>query len=207
MFSRKHLDDIGGFDPSWYHAEDMEVSLKLISQGGSIVYAPEAVVAHVPESGRKRFLAKRSRDARAHVRIMRNYPKKRRIGADFDFIGSSTLVLLVAPLWFTAILTGLPFLYFFLTAENNNWEEVQTWWQTNVLLVTMALLLIQELILWRGPLGVVNRTAIFQSKNNRLYVYFALKGLIIQWSLALWKGLMLGCLDAILKRNGHNSRS
>ena len=35
---------------------------------------------------------------------------------------------------------------------------------------------------------------------------FALKGLIIQWSLALWKGLMLGCLDAILKRNGHNSQ-
>ena len=75
MFNRKELDEIGGFNPSWYHAEDMEVSLKLISNGGSIVYAPEAVVAHVPESGRKRFLAKRSRDARAHVRIVRKYPK------------------------------------------------------------------------------------------------------------------------------------
>ena len=32
MFSRKHLDEVGGFNPSWYHAEDMEVSLKLISQ-------------------------------------------------------------------------------------------------------------------------------------------------------------------------------
>ena len=184
----------------------MEVSLKLISNGGSIVYAPEAVVAHVPESGRKRFLTKRSRDARAHVRIVRKYPKKRRPGTDFDFIGSSTTVLLVAPLWFTAILTGLPFLYLFLQAENKCWEEVQKWWQTNVLLVTLALLLIQELILWRGPLGVVNRTAIIQSKKNRLYVYIALKGLIIQWSLALWKGLMLGCLDAILKRNGHDSK-
>ena len=75
-----------------------------------------------------------------------------------------------------------------------------------MLLVTLALLLIQELILWRGPLGVVNRTAIIQSKKNRLYVYIALKGLIIQWSLALWKGLMLGCLDAILKQNGHDSK-
>jgi hypothetical protein len=182
----------------------MEVSLKLISNGGSIVYAPEAVVAHVPESGRKRFLAKRSRDARAHVRIVRKYPKKRRPGADFDFIGSSTLVLLVVPLWLTALLTGFPFLYFYLNAENNTWEEVQTWWQTNVFLVTLALLLIQELILWRGPLGVVNRTAIFQSKKNSLYVYFALKGLIIQWSLALWKGLILGCMDALLKKNGHD---
>ena len=43
------------FDPSWYHAEDMEVSLKLIANGGSIVYAPEAVVAHVAESGRSDF--------------------------------------------------------------------------------------------------------------------------------------------------------
>ena len=204
MFNKKELDEIGGFNPTWYHAEDMEVSLKLISNGGSIVYAPEAVVAHVPESGRKRFLAKRSRDARAHVRIVRKYPRRRRSGADFDFIGSSTLVLLVAPLWVTALLTGLPFLYFYLNAENNTWEEVQTWWQTNVLLVTFSLLLIQELILWRGPLGVVNRTAISQSKKNTLYVYFALKGLIIQWSLALWKGLMLGCLDAILRKNGHD---
>ena len=40
----------------WYHAEDMEVSLKLISNGGSIVYAPEAVVAHVPESSGSDFL-------------------------------------------------------------------------------------------------------------------------------------------------------
>ncbi len=206
MFNREYLDEIGGFDPSWYHAEDMEVSLKLISRGGSIVYAPEAVVAHVPESDRNRFLAKRSRDARAHVRIMRRYPKRRRIGVDFDFIGSSTLVLLVAPLWFTAILTGLPFLFFFITTENNTWEEVQTWWQTNVLIFTFAILIIQELILWRGPLGVVNRTAIFHSKKNSIYVYFALKGLIIQWSLALWKGLMLGCLDALLKKNGHGAK-
>ena len=121
-------------------------------------------------------MAKRSRDARAHFRIVRKYPKKRRPGTDFDFIGSSTLVLLVAPLWFTAFLTGLPFLYFYLNAENKSWDEVQTWWQTNVLLVTLAMLLVQELILWRGPLGVVNRTAIFQSRKNRFYVYSLSKG-------------------------------
>ncbi|MEC8540944.1 MAG: glycosyltransferase family A protein, partial [Candidatus Thermoplasmatota archaeon] len=34
MFLRKSLNNIGGFDPTWYHAEDMEVSLKLIANGG-----------------------------------------------------------------------------------------------------------------------------------------------------------------------------
>ena len=44
MFKRDNLLAIGGFDPSWYHAEDMEVSLKLIQAGGIIVYTPNAVV-------------------------------------------------------------------------------------------------------------------------------------------------------------------
>jgi len=204
MFRKKSLMAIGGFNPDWYHAEDMEVSLKLLGNGGNIVYAPEAVVAHVPESGRRRFLAKRSRDARAHVRIMRKYPKRRRKGPDLDFIGSSTMVLAVVPLWISAIISGFPFLYFYFTSEDNSWDSVQTWWQTNVLLITIALLLIQELIIWRGPLGVVNRGAIVNSGRNRIVVYFALKGLIIQWSLSLWKGLFLGFYDMITKKNGHD---
>ena len=61
MFKRESLLGIGGFDPSWYHAEDMEVSLKLIQSGGIIVYTPYAVVNHVPETGLKRFLGKRKR--------------------------------------------------------------------------------------------------------------------------------------------------
>ena len=69
MFKRQALLDVGGFDPTWYHAEDMEVSLRLLNQGGSIVYAPDALVSHVPEVGVRRFLHKRRRDARAHVRI------------------------------------------------------------------------------------------------------------------------------------------
>ena len=93
MFDRQSLLNIGGFDPSWYHAEDMEVSLKLIVEGGTIVYTPEAVVNHVPETGLKRFLKKRKRDARAHVRIHRRY---KRVG--HDFIGSSWIVLSMLPL-------------------------------------------------------------------------------------------------------------
>ena len=44
MFNRERLLSIGGFDPTWYHAEDMEVSLKLVQEGGTIVYTPDAVV-------------------------------------------------------------------------------------------------------------------------------------------------------------------
>jgi len=73
MFRKDALISIGGFDPSWYHAEDMEVSLKLIETGGTIVYSPEALVNHVAEEEISIFLRKRIRDARAHVRIVRKY--------------------------------------------------------------------------------------------------------------------------------------
>ena len=101
MFKRESLLAIGGFDPFWYHAEDMEVSLKLIQDGGTIVYTPYAVVNHVPETGLKRFLGKRKRDARAHVRIHRRYKILR---SGHDFIGSSWVVL-----WMTPLLTLLGF--------------------------------------------------------------------------------------------------
>ena len=93
MFERESLLEIGGFNPEWYHAEDMEVSLRLIAKGGAIVYAPDAVVHHVPEVESPRFLAKRRRDARAHMRIVRHFPRSKRQGPGLDFIGSSTLVL------------------------------------------------------------------------------------------------------------------
>ena len=80
MFHRQALLDVGGFDPEWYHAEDMEVSLRLLNAGGSIVYAPDALVSHVPEVGVRRFLHKRRRDARAHVRIVRHHPSRQRTG-------------------------------------------------------------------------------------------------------------------------------
>ena len=110
MFHRASLIDVGGFDPTWYHAEDMEVSLRLIQAGGTIVYARDALVRHVPETGSGHFLAKRRRDARAHVRIVRHHPKRRRQGPGFDFLGSSTMILCLFPLWMAFLVSGLPFL-------------------------------------------------------------------------------------------------
>ena len=98
MFRADALLEVGGFEPAWYHAEDMEVSLNMVAAGGTIVYTPEAMVRHVPEEGRQRFAAKRRRDARAHVRIARRWPRRARKGMRFDFLGTPLLVLAMMPL-------------------------------------------------------------------------------------------------------------
>ena len=202
MFKRETLLKIGGFDPLWYHAEDMEVSLRLIAEGGSIIYAPDAVVRHVPEVESSRFLAKRRRDARAHMRIIRHFPRTKRKGPGLDFIGSSTVVLTVFPLWSLAFISGVPFLFSYLTQDDWSWEMAKTRWQTHLLLATGILMVLHEFILWRGPLGVVNRGAIKQGKWSLLTV-FKVRNLTLRWSVALWQGLFLGFTDALRGLNGH----
>ena len=202
MFRRSSLQSIGGFNPAWYHAEDMEVSLRLIEAGGSIIYAPSAVVNHVPEIERKRFLGKRKRDARAHVRILRHFPRRKRIGPGLDFIGSSTLVLMVLPLWISALVSGLPFAFKALTMSDWSWAVAQEWWQTKILLSTASIMIIHEFILWRGPLGEVNRGAL-RAGTFGLKEIWNIRRLTFRWSIALWQGLLLGMLDALRSRNGH----
>lgn len=202
MFERESLLEIGSFNPNWYHAEDMEVSLRLIAKGGVIVYAPDAVVYHVPETGSTRFLAKRRRDARAHVRIVRHFPRRKRLGPELDFIGSSTFVLTVFPLWMMVFVSGIPFLISFLTQPAWSWEVAKTWWQTRLLLLTVGLMVVHEFILWRGPLGVVNRGAVKQGKWS-LSTIFKIRNLTLRWSIALWQGLFLGIVDSLRGTNGH----
>jgi glycosyltransferase involved in cell wall biosynthesis len=202
MFERESLLEIGGFNPHWFHAEDMEVSLRLIANGGVIVYAPDAVVHHVPEIESSRFLAKRRRDARAHIRILRHFPRRKRLGPELDFIGSSTFVLTIFPLWIMALVSGIPFLFSFLTQPDWSWEVAKTWWETRLLLATLGLMVIHEFVLWRGPLGVVNRGAIKQGKLS-LMTIFKIRNLTLRWSIALWQGMFLGVVDALRGKNGH----
>ena len=203
MFNREALMAVGGFDPSWYHAEDMEVSLRLIRAGGTIVYARDALVRHVPESGIDHFLAKRKRDARAHVRIVRHHPKRQRTGPGFDFLGSSTMVLCLLPLWLAIFTSGLPFLVGVLRGDIELGRNALERWEGTVLLVSVGLLLVHELLLWRGRLGVVNREVLRSTKEHRLRSFFGVRWLTFRWSVALWQGLILGCIDALLGRNGH----
>lgn len=202
MFERESLLEIGGFNPEWYHAEDMEVSLRLISKGGAIIYAPDAVVHHVPEVESPRFLAKRRRDARAHMRILRHFPRSKRKGPGLDFIGSSTLVLTIFPLWVMALVSGIPFFFSLITQPDWTWEDAKIRWQTQLLLATIGLMALHEFILWRGPLGVVNRGAIKQGKWS-LVAIFKIRNLTLRWSIALWQGMLLGLTDALRGKNGH----
>lgn len=149
MFKRENLISLGGFDPSWYHAEDMEVSMIIKQSGGDIRYEPEAVVDHVAESRLKIFLQKRRRDARAHTRIMRKYR-----GAKHDFSKDGMLIAFLL----------IPYAALSITI-------------TSFLEPVIALAVI---------LG-----ASFIFRNYLL------------WSIALWLGTFEGCVDALLRRNGH----
>ena len=203
MFNREALLAVGGFDPSWYHAEDMEVSLRLLQAGGTIVYARDALVKHVPEIGAVHFLAKRRRDARAHVRIVRHHPKRQRSGPGFDFLGSSTMVLCLFPLWLAMLVSGMPFVVGLVTGELRLDQTALEHWEARVLLGAFVSLLIHELLLWRGRLGVVNREVMRTTSTNKLVAMLGVRRLTFRWSVALWHGLLLGVVDALLGRNGH----
>ena len=113
MFRRDALISIGGFSPSWYHAEDMEVSLRLIGNGGTIIYSPQAIVNHVAEDKLSVFLKKRIRDARAHVRIIRKFglrggrlPSGKSV--KHDFTGDAVRTSIVLPFFlFSLIISGI----------------------------------------------------------------------------------------------------
>ncbi|MDP6863864.1 MAG: glycosyltransferase family A protein [Candidatus Poseidoniaceae archaeon] len=188
MFNREKLLEVGGFDPSWYHAEDMEVSLRLIAEGGVIIYAPDAVVNHIPETGLTRFLSKRKRDSRAHVRIVRNYPARNRRGPGFDFIGSSWIILSLLPAWLSMI-AG----FVFLLKDGFDIDNIKN----EIITVSEPVWLFLPIMIWW--LLSLRTTLFIAAKKSPLKAPW----IFVAWSLALWQGIILGCLDALFGRNGH----
>lgn len=182
MFRTEKLRSIGGFDPEWYHAEDMEVSLKLIEAGGTIVYTPNAVVNHVPETGLRRFLQKRKRDARAHVRIHRRYK-----GVKHDFIGSSWIVLWMIPLLALGSFGVKLYVDNLLDLDKLDLESFYYSLSREVLLI-MLLPLIWLISFFRSHLPKNRPSAVL---------------ILIAWSAVLWLGIILGYCDAMLRRKGH----
>jgi cellulose synthase/poly-beta-1,6-N-acetylglucosamine synthase-like glycosyltransferase len=190
MFKREKLMSIGGFNPAWYHAEDMEVSLKLIESGGTIVYAPDAVVKHIPETGFERFLSKRKRDARAHVRIVRKYSSRKRKGPGFDFLGSSWLVLLYAP---AIISMGVGLLFFAIIYHQDGMGAVKQ----SITSFDYPIWLLFPILIW-WPLVLRSNLSIALRRRPVGAVL-----IIMAWSFALWQGIIMGYSDALFKRNGH----
>jgi hypothetical protein len=101
------------------------------------------------------------------------------------------------------MISGLPFMYSILTSNNLDLNEIKQWWEFKMLILTLLLFLIHNLLLLRGPLGVVIRGSISESNKPFLIALFSLRILTFQWSLALWKGLILGLMDSITGNNGH----
>lgn len=189
MFRKKDLESIGGFDPGWYHAEDMEVSLKLLAVGGVIIHTPDAVVQHVPESSLKVFLSKRRRDARAHMRIVRRYPQKRRQGPGFDFVGRAWFVLALAPFLF-----GITFLLLRIILTDVRFESSAL--GSRLLMLMIVVYLFLGLNLMRAYLGTgLLRTRIGDAIRIPL--------VLLLWSISLWQGIILGLGDALTGRHGH----
>ena len=189
MFRQEALEKVGGFNPEWYHAEDMEVSLNLIAAGGVIVHTPDAVVHHVPESSLRVFLRKRSRDARAHLRIIRKHPHSSRQGPGFDFIGRSWYVLGLAPL-LTLVLIQL----MRIIATDVTFDISATGSRLMVLFLVVYLILGSKLssaYLGRG------------SFMTRIGDMLVIPVILVLWSIALWKGMVTGALDALMKKHGH----
>ena len=57
-------------------------------------------------------------------------------------------------------------------------------------------MVLHEFILWRGPLGEVNRGALREGKTT-LRAVLSIRSLTFRWSVALWQGLLLGMYDAL----------
>jgi len=80
------------------------------------------------------------------------------------------------------------------------WSEM---WQTQLALGGFMLGALIELMFWRGPLGVITRSIKSNAGKNSVVLAISVRILVLRWSIALWQGLLLGCLDAMFARNGH----
>ena len=110
------------------------------------------------------------------------------------------MVPLVAPLWITAFVMVLPFLYLISQTSSVGKEEYLSWWQTKILLVSFLSMIVQELILWRSARCSKQNCDFTLKQESLLCLSRTKKFLILQWSVALWKGLFLGFVDALTKK-------
>jgi cellulose synthase/poly-beta-1,6-N-acetylglucosamine synthase-like glycosyltransferase len=104
-FRRDLLDEIGGFNPDWFHAEDTAVSYEVYAHGYEIRYVPDAKVYHVPEDDWRDYLSKRYRDAKAFTRVLFTHPADAAV--EDDFVPATWKL---QPPLFAVLVFGLPLL-------------------------------------------------------------------------------------------------
>lgn len=113
------------------------------------------------------------------------------------------MVLCLLPLWLAILVSGVPFVVGLLSGEFGFDQTAFHHWEAQVLLGAFVFLLVHELLLWRGRLGVVNREVMRSTSSNKFVAMLGVRRLTLLWSVALWQGLILGFIDALLVRNGH----
>jgi cellulose synthase/poly-beta-1,6-N-acetylglucosamine synthase-like glycosyltransferase len=106
-FRRSLLLEVGGFDATWYHAEDTEVSYRIWQRGYRIRYVPGAIVHHVPEGNWRTFYRKRYRDAKAFTRMLRRYSRSAILEDDFVTLGMKIQPPLFLGLIIAAVVAAL----------------------------------------------------------------------------------------------------
>ncbi len=184
MYRKSIALDVGGFEAWWYHAEDLELSLRLIEAGYDIHYVPKAVVHHVPESDLGVFLRKRARDARGHFRILRNHRKMiRRKETRLDFTGSSARIVWIFPLTMLLIALLLAIPISGHISQPNGW-----------ILFGILLVIERWLTLSSSTLPVQSSPSSVRFRDR--VVGF---GIMRLWSLAVWWGGVRGLLDTLTK--------
>ena len=113
------------------------------------------------------------------------------------------MVLCLLPIWLGIALSGVPFVWGLLSGDVVMDGMALEMWEGKVLMVSFVLLVVHEIFLWRGRLGVVNREVLRSTVSNKFMAMLGVRWLTLRWSVALWQGLLLGCVDALLGRNGH----
>ena len=132
----------------------------------------------------------------------------------FDFLGTPLLVLAMMPLrlasWssFLAAL-GPPVLWW---AQNGTDGILPPDLAASFAIASMfwvGAVLLAEATMWFSALGAVTREVLSDIRRQRRLTWllsrqsYALRMLLLSWSWALWRGLVLGGWDALTGRNGH----
>ena len=91
--SRRHLEEAGGFNPSFRRAEDVELAYRLADAGVSFAFAPDAVVLHYAERSFESWRTNASAYGRNDVRFGRDHGQPWLLAAVFrEFHSRNPLV-------------------------------------------------------------------------------------------------------------------
>ncbi len=180
-FRKIILEEIGGFNPNWFHAEDTEVSYRILQKGLKIYYQQSAIVRHVPEGNWKSYLRKRYRGTKAHLRIMPKFTKD--VLAD-DFVSKK---MVVQPILYTGFLTGI---FLSLLCLIPGFIGFSGFFSLSCIILLLSLVGLGSGFILEIPLII---KIVFRSKN--IFFLFISIFMLLAKSVAIGAGVYAGLLE------------